>query len=268
MKNKQGFKVETNKITKMVTKAFMLNVFAEEPQNTQTPPTGEQTNNSSQQTEASPKPPQINYEDLITKARQEEKLKQQGKVDKLTKEKGELVEKNNTLMLKVGQQETEIAQLKNDLAKAKEGGAKIESEEIARLEKEVEKYKKKAETTVDETSIREALKAEYELKLYKVEKLHEAGNAIIPELVSGSTKEEIDASIEKSKERYTEIVGGAKPQQQQPQATNTQPQANIPNVPTGNVDTQNYSMGTLDTETIRNMSSKEWAEYRKKLGIK
>lgn len=266
MKNKQGLKVETNKIAKMVTKAFMLNVFAEEPQNTQTPPTGEQTNNSSQQTETTPKAPQINYEDLITKARLEEKQKQQGKIDKLTKDNEALVEKNNTLMLKVGQQDAEITQLKNDLAKAKEGGAKIESEEITRLEKEVEKYKKQAEKTVDENSIRESIKAEYDLKLYKVEKLHEAGNAIIPELVTGSTKEEIDASIEKSKERYIEIVGGVKAQQ--PQTNAQQPQANIPNLPTGNVDTQNYSTGNIDTEAIRKMSAKEWAEHRKKLGIK
>lgn len=265
MKHNQGFKVESNKIMKMVTKAFMLNVFAEEQ-----PP--QETNTQAQAPEKAPQQANvINYEDLITKARREEHAKVQGKIDKLTNENKTLVEKNNGLMLKVGQLESEKASLENDIKKAKEGGAKIESEEIKSLNAEIKTLKDKIKTmeanTVDVDEIEKGIKAEYELKIFKMQKIHEAGNAIIPELVMGTTEEEILASIEKSKERYNEIVGNVA------NTNNTQQQnvsggIQVPNMPTGNVETNSYTMGNIDPDTIRNMSTKDWAEYRKKLGIK
>lgn len=266
MKHNQGFKVESNKITKMVTKAFMLNVFAEEQ-----PP--QETNTQAQTPENAPQPQSsvINYEDLITKARREEHAKVQGKIDKLTNENKTLVEKNNGLMLKVGQLESEKASLENDIKKAKEGGAKIESEEIKSLNAEIKTLKDKIKTmeanAVDVDEIEKGIKAEYDLKIFKMEKIHEAGKEIIPELVMGTTQEEILASIEKSKERYKEIVGNVTPN------TNNSQQAigggiQVPNMPTGNVDTNTYAMGNINPDSIRSMSPTEWAEYRKKLGIK
>ena len=41
-----------------------------------------------------------------------------------------------------------------------------------------------------------------ELESYKKEKLAEAGQEIIPDLVHGSTKEEIDQTVELAKQRY------------------------------------------------------------------
>ena len=250
MKTNRGFNTETKNILTKVMGMFVTSLKAEE-----MPPQNGGENGQA--------PTPINYEDLIAKARKEEKDKLykqlQGKDAKIN----ELTEKNNNLMLKVGQQEEEIASLKKDLNSAKEGGAKIESEELAKanetikaLEQEVANLKN---STVDVNTLEEGIRAEYEVKMYRLEKIHEVGKSIIPELVSGSTKEEIDASIELSKQRYLDIVGSVAPQPT-PQPKQT--------LPTGNPSGSQFNMSTLKPEDIAKLSPKEWAEYRRTIGLK
>lgn len=255
MKNYRGFNAETKSILNKVMNKLTLTLKAEE-----VPPVNAPVVTKPVEGTEPPKPT-VNYEDLIAKARKEEKEKLYKQMQTKDSKVNELTEKNNNLMLKVGQQEEEIASLKKDLASAKEGGAKIESEEVARLTKEKDDLAQQIEnlkkSQTDVQSLEEGIRAEYEVKMYRLEKLQEVGNSIIPELVSGTTKEDIDASIEISKQRYLDIVGSVAP---------TQPKVNP--VPTGNPTGQDFNISNLNSDDIAQMSPKDWMEYRRKLGLK
>lgn len=105
--------------------------------------------------------------------------------------------------------------------------------------------------------------------MYKVEKLNsdEFKGQIIPELVSGDTKEAIDESLAKSKARYEELIGVKKNQQQQ-QAQQGQQLGAVPTMPVGNPNTQSFISATISAEEIQRMTPEQWAEYRTKLGLK
>ena len=89
---------------------------------------------------------------------------------------------------------------------------------------------------------------------------------IIPELVSGDTKEAIDESLAKSKARYEELIGVNRNQQQQPQQG--QQLGAVPTMPVGNPNTQSFISATISAEEIQRMTPEQWAEYRTKLGLK
>lgn len=208
------------------------------------------------------KTPTINYEDLIAKARKEEKDKVYGQLEKKDSKISELTEKNNNLMLKVGEQEATIKALNNEIDSLRNEGKVGESETVKSLNKENEKLKKKIEdiekSQVNIQEIENRIKEEYEVKMYRMEKLSEHGNNVIPELVVGLTKEEIDQSLELSIARYNDIIGKVAPTQEV--------QSPKVNIPTGNPTSKTVS--TLSPEDIVNMSPSDWAEYRKTLGLK
>ena len=64
-------------------------------------------------------------------------------------------------------------------------------------------------SVVDEPELRSTIEKEikdkYEVKLYAQQKIAEFKDEIIPELISGETKEEIDKSLEKSKEQFSKL---------------------------------------------------------------
>lgn len=210
-----------------------------------------------------PKPNPINYEDLISKARKEEKDKLYPQIDGLKKDKDALVEKCNTHLLTIAGKDEKIQELLGEIEKMKTSKGTSESEELANLRKENKKLEKQIKDMQDnainpeefEKKIREQVSGEYEIKLYREEKLRETGDACIPELVFGSTKEEIDASLEKSKERYTQITG---------KVTSTK----INNVPPANPGNNPFGDKEINIEAIQNMPMKDWAEERKKLGLR
>lgn len=242
--------VENNNVK--IKKGFNLVAFADEVE-----PTKTVSEPQSQQ-------PQVNFEVLIQRARSEEKEKLYPKIEKLEGEKATLIEKNNNLMLQVGEKETVISSLKAELEKTKKEMNKSESEEVKQLKAHVESLTKQLEeataNTVDveelRNSIRTEIDSEYQVKLYKEQKLNEFGNVIIPELVSGNTKEEIDASLEVAKTRFNEIT-----------ARFTTPKANM--IPSVNINTSS-SLNTKDVsiEDIQRMTPQQYAEYRAKIGMK
>ena len=99
------------------------------------------------------------------------------------------------------------------------------------------------------------IRAEYDVKLYREQKLREVGDTVIPELVTGTTIEEIDASIKVSQERYNQItskfLGGVQ-------------------VPVANVNTSSFQAKDLKIEDIANLDprSPEYAQLRARLGLK
>lgn len=268
MRNKGAIIAEVemkNSIVKNIyNKAITLTakrVFAEEAgETTTTTTTGEEE----------PVKATINYEDLIAKARKEEKDKQYSKIKKLEDQIKVLTEQHNADLIKVEELKTEIKVLNDKLTNAGKG----DSEEIKGLKdsiKALEKEKKSLEDKVKDApkvseeelrnQIREELEEEYEVKLYKTTKLAEhKDDLLVPELVFGSTKEEIDNSLAIALQRSNEILekaGGKKKKQ------STTTRATSPSI-SGAQDTNEYSMDYIATLDVR---SPEYKEFRRKMGL-
>lgn len=252
MRIKKGFITEN---TKFIKKLMLKTVFAEELEEG-TPDSTTPVDNEPQVTT---KTPTVNYEDLIAKARQQEKAKLYPQITKLEEEKKALVEKNNANLLLIGEKDAEISELKKQLADTQKNATQGASEKEQELLSKVSELEKELANTKANICSREEIeaeiKAEYEVKLYKEQKLREAGDTIIPELITGATKEEIDASILVSKEKFNEIsnriLGGVQ-------------------VPVGNVSTTSLNTKELKIEDIAKLDprSPEYAQLRAKIGLK
>ena len=251
MRIKKGFITEK---TNLLKKIMFMPVFAEEPQGTE--PTEPQGNGT---TEPQPQANTVNFEDLIAKARQQEKAKLYPQIQKLQEQNNALTEKNNAHLLTIGEKDARISELEKQLAESNNASKKGASEKeasllskIAELEKELTDIKA---NTVSREEIEAEIKAEYDVKLYREQKLREVGDTVIPELITGTTIEEIDASIKVSQERYNQItskvLGGVQ-------------------VPVANVNTSSFQSKDLNIEDIANLDprSPEYAQLRARLGLR
>ena len=149
------------------------------------------------------KTPTINYEDLIAKARKEEKEKQYKTIEKLKGQVATLTEQHNNDLLVKADLEKQLKEAKDKLTKA--GGD--DSEAVKTLKQEVadlEKAKKDLEDKVSkfegqkpvnreevEAEVRAELEKEYEVKTYKVEKMAEYKDDIAKK--AGVTRQTISA---------------------------------------------------------------------------
>ena len=221
--------------------------------------------------------PTINYEDLISKARAEEKKKQYGTIKKLKEQIDLLTAQHNDDLLKVGQLEEDLKNAKEQMTTANKG----DSEEVATLKEEIETLRKDNVTlggrikefednAVDreavEKEIRTQLEAEYTTKTYKATKMAELRDQIlVPELVIGDTVEEIDESIKvalaKSKE-IREKLGVEGYSSKSPQGRTPKTSGN-PNV--GGIQNAQFSE---DYVASLDVSSPEYAEFRKQMGLR
>jgi predicted RNase H-like nuclease (RuvC/YqgF family) len=241
---------------KMMPKApFKLSLFqrvlAEEPNPNNEPPTPNPDNKPPVKEE--PKPSgNLNFEELISKARKEEK-------DKLYPQIENYKTKNNDLLLVVGErdqtiadQTKEIADLKAEVKTLKDGlkDGKASNKELTDAKLEVERLKKALEdATVNHENALNSVK----LENYKSQKIAEAQGRLIPELVNGNSEEEINASIEQAKQRYAEITQSAVQQVQMPVAN---PSAHV------------FDFKEKSLVDIQNMSPQEYAKYRQNLNIR
>lgn len=199
------------------------------------------------------------FETLIARARKEERDKLYGEITKLKQDRENLTNVNVDL-------NKEISGLKADLKSAEDKVASLDEEAksgtksnrvVVELQGEVRKLKsdlKKAETEKEKEVSRISLENHREVALLKAQA---EGAGIIPELITGSTKEEIDASIESSKARYQEIVAQtARP------SNNPSPFV----MPRATASGSNPAQQTY--KDVASMSPAEYAEYRKEIGIK
>ena len=254
MKSNFGFKEENKmKTIKAVIEKLILRVHADE---TVTDGTTITT------TEPKGTGYTVNFEDLVSKARKEEKDKLYPQISSLKEEVSNLTEKSNKHLLALEGKDKEIQEVKKQLEEAKSNVGKSDNEKITSLTKEIEKLGKELEKAksakINLEEIENKIKSEYEVKLHREVKLREAGEEIIPELVSGTTKEEIDASIEISKKRYKEIVGKS-----------VLPKG-VKDVPPANTNTSRFNQKEFSAEDIMRMDPKsdEYKEFRKKIGFK
>lgn len=249
---------------------FGMTVFAEEEDVDDNTDVGDNddgdSNDNNDDGDSDDSSPSINYEDLIAKARKEEKQKLYPKIEKLEKRVEDLTEKNNKKVLQVGELNEQIETLENELESAKDKATQSDDERVTQLQSDLEEKESTIEdlqSQLEDTEevdveelrqeIEEEVKNEYEVKLYREKKIADAEGQVIPELVMGSTKEEIDETFEKAQERYTEIVGNNSNNR------NTREGADNPSVNQDNLDINN-----LD---IRGMSDEDYSQLRKRMGL-
>lgn len=227
----------------------------------------------------------INYEDLIAKARQEEKQKQYKTIERLKTQVATLTEQHNNDLLKVADLDKQLKAANEKLTTAGSG----DSEEIktlkatikslegekADLDKKVKDFEANKPQSREEieNEVRAELEKEYEVKTYKATKLAELKDQLlVPELVMGESKEDIDASIEAAIARSDEIrkslgidasAGGGKDTETPPKNNNKgrTPKSKNPSGGSGKEIDINY-LASLDVR------SPEYAEARKKLGLR
>lgn len=252
MRIKKGFITEK---TNLLKKIMFMPVFAEE--GTTNEPTEPQGTEPTAPTHS--QATTVNFEDLIAKSRQQEKAKLYPQIQKLQEQNNALTEKNNAHLLSIGEKDARISELEKQLAESNNASKKGASEnetallsKISTLEKTIADMEA---TTVSREDLEAEIKAEYEVKLYREQKLREVGDTVIPELITGTTIEEIDASVKVSQERFTQItskvLGGVQ-------------------VPVGNVNTSTFQSKDLKMEDIANLDprSPEYAQLRARLGLK
>lgn len=163
------------------------------------------------------------------------------------------------------QREKEAKELQEQLQQAMEALKKYEEQNLTaeeKVQRELEKLRKEHDELVQalqrekEEAERKARKAE--LERYKAEKLREAGNEIIPELVGGDSEEEIDASIERAKAKYQEIAQQFEAKLKQTQTAQIKDAFHSTNPAGGNIK-------PLTAEEIRRMSPEEYAKHREQI---
>lgn len=226
-----------------------------------------------------PKPqPAMNFEDLIQKARKEEKDKQYKRIEKLQTQVNTLTEQHNTDLLEKAELEKKLKEAQDKLKTAGQG----DSEEIKTLKTEIDtltKDKKALEDKVAEfekqkpvdrdeveKEVRGQLEKEYEVKAHKAQILAEhKEDLLLPELVFGETVEELDKNLETALTRSEEIrktlgVGDNKDPKKQKRTPKTPT-----NPSSSKIQDEEYS---LDYLASLDPSSPEYKEVRKKLGLR
>lgn len=267
--------LKTEKIKAFIGKVISLRVYADE---------GEGAGDNGDDGGEGGGSPSVNYEDLIAKARKEEKDKQYKTIERLKGQVATLTEQHNSDLLVVADLKKQIEVANKKLTEASKGDSEEVStlkttiksleDEKAALDKKVKEYEaNKPQSREDiEKEVRAELEAEYEVRTYKAEKMAELKDVIlVPELVGGNTKEDIDKSIEAAKARSEEIrkqLGlpapdnkggeggeGEKKKKRTPKS---------PSNPSSGGGGKEVDLDYLSTLDVR---SKEYAEVRKQLGL-
>ena len=260
MFRKSGFKAEPVSVAAFLRNCLMLNAHAEEG-----------IEPSSENGGLANPSPQINYETLIAKARQEEKDKLYPRIKNLEDENKKLVDSHNKTLIELAQAQTRLKELED---KGESEEVKTLKTQLASTQAELPKVK---ESTPKEEDIRKKVEAEYEIKLLRQKRVAEVSNDILPVFVDeiqGSTKEEIEASIEGAKKKTIDIkkqlglldengnpIEVKKDEKKKKDIGSQKPPASNPS-----------SAGSekFDYDYIRNLDprSPEYAEFRKKMGLR
>lgn len=215
---------------------------------------------------------QLNYEDLVKNARQEEQGKAKKEIDKLKTDLKEQIKINNDLLIKNAELAKEIETNKGT---EKDETIRTLETEIQSLKDELQKFEGKEvnEETLRnsiEQELRERFEKEYEVKLYLQEQKDKNKSNVIDlflEEITGSTKEEVDEAINKAIEKTKKIKEslGIKESNHKKDKQNDKEKERLPQTNPEQKQDDGYSL-----EDIRNLDPKsdEYKEFRKKLGLK
>ena len=270
MRKSSGIKAEEKKFLAAVKSRLFLTAHADESGDTSTTPAEK---------------PQINYEQLISAARKEEKDKLYPQIEKLKADKEALVETSNTQLIKIGDLTRAVEQLTQEVNDYKSG--KVVSDELTAIQKERDELKAQIEKlekdAPNEEQLRAQIEKEFEVKSYLKDKKRDNKDiitSVFDSVVSGSTIEEIDASIAKAKEKSDAIKrelglidDKGNPVSKAPKKSGTEKTpATAPSTapPAANPADTSTDTSAYDVEYIQSLdpASPEYAEFRKKLGLK
>ena len=228
--------------------------FADETTTVATEPTNGEGTGTATQT------PAINFEDLILKARKEEKEKLYPQIAKLKEENQAKTARINELLISVAEANEAVKAKDAELNKVKatvENNTAVNDEVVKLQNRVIELEAELANKDKEVNTIK--------LDTFKKEKMAEANGQLIPELVTGNNEEEILASIEVAKARYAEIVG------QVQNAVVVTPKANKPPVVNPNTAKFQESIAQSELSSMSLFDPKaraKYAEVRKQLGLK
>lgn len=204
--------------------------------------------------------PAINFEDLILKARKEEKEKLYPQITKLKEEVQAKTARINELLISNAEANEALKAKEAELNKVKttvDTNTAV-NDEIIKLQNRVNELE--ADLAVKDLEVKTV-----KLDAFKKEKISEVNGKLIPELVVGNSEEEILASIEIAKTRYDEIVG---------QVQGTVVVSQKPSQPTVvNPNTAKFQDGVVQAELSQMSlfdpnSRAKYAELRKQMGLK
>lgn len=202
--------------------------------------------------------PTVNYEDLIAKARTDEKNKLYPEIEKLKAEVAKNVERINALLISVAEKDELLKQKDKELAEKDAKYTALEKEGANGMDKELKALQEQLAQLQADLAKKDdeivQVKAKAEVDSYKATKLKDLDEDF-HDLVVGNTKEEIDASYAKAKEKFEKI---ASKYGQTPQV----------GLPKPNPSVVNNTYKEVKPEDISKMTSAEYAEYRKTLGFK
>jgi DNA repair exonuclease SbcCD ATPase subunit len=205
-------------------------------------------------------------EDDLAKVRSQEKEKLYPQIEKLKEEVDVLKRSREEEAARFAAEENERQARIAQEQKAKEESELEVRDLLAKKEKEwaeqLERERQERETAF---ALLERERTYAELQNYRAQKLDAERDNIMPELVdliSGNTKEEIDASIEGLKERSNRILESAQSAMQNARREMTGTRATLP--PAGPLET-NSEQKSYTAQDIASMSMDEYAKYRGRL---
>ena len=220
-------------------------------------------------------PQMLNFEQLISQARTEEKNKLYPEINALKIQVQDLTGKLNDAMVQIGTKEATIQGLNKEIEKLKSGQAdpeviKTMQATIDTLTAEVEGYKAEAQTA--------------KLDTFKNAEISKYEGNVIPELITGTTEEEIAESVKASNAKYLEIAskfGGAQAGAQAGAKPQAGAQVGASQLHMGGALAQlgatpanpaiagaGFNNAVVTNEMIRKMSREQYAEYRKSIGLR
>lgn len=189
---------------------------------------------------------QEQHEAAITAARRDEKNKLYPDIEKHK-------EANRRLEADLAEARSQLSKSTNDAKRTEELQAKIAEMESS-FSRVLDETLEKART---ETSKRFE---ESELKAYRAELIASAGGKVLPELVHGTTREEILASFNASKVRFAEIADAAAKEKEEELRKTYRGQ-----LPTSEVPGSTTHDDAPDASSYRKLTGKEWEQQKEKL---
>ena len=184
----------------------------------------------------------------------------------MEKDADEKTEKINAYLISIAEKDELIKDLQKQIETAKEEGAKEMGATVEGTKKELEAQVADLQKQLEAKDAEfNAYKTEQELASYRAEKLKDVDETVA-EMVTGKSKEEIDASVEKAKAFYEKVASkfGGKTAEE----TKEPPKKAGAPLPKPQLSSLEAIFNTVTEEQISQMSPKEYAEFRKSIGMK
>lgn len=202
----------------------------------------------------------------LAKVRTQEKDKLYPVIDQLKEEVAALRKDKEEKAARKAAEEAEKLANKEAKAKAKEE-SELDVKDLLKLKEaewheQLERERQERERAF---ALLEQERAYADLQNYRTQRLDQEREAIIPELVdliSGNTREELDASLEGLKERSARILESAQQAMQATRRDMTGTRATLP--PAGPLET-NSEQREFSAADIAAMSQAEYSKYRERL---